>query len=81
MVPHHYGMEHPDALKIAEKTYVGLGVNIHDDKNKAVAEALEQLPDSCVKAAEELEKDRAIYTAKGVFSDNIIDYPTTPLCR
>ncbi|MBQ6083113.1 MAG: glutamine synthetase [Bacteroidales bacterium] len=69
-----YGMEHPDALKVAEKTYVGLGVNIHDDKNKAVAEALEQLPDSCVRAAEELEKDRVIYTAKGVFSDNIIDY-------
>ena len=69
-----YGMEHPDALKVAEKTYVGLGVNIHDDKNKAVADALEQLPDSCVRAAEELEKDRAIYTAKGVFSDDIIDY-------
>ena len=69
-----YGMEHPDALKVAEKTYVGLGVNIHDDKNKAVAETLEQLPDSCVRAAEELEKDRVIYTAKGVFSDSIIDY-------
>ena len=69
-----YGMEHPDALKVAEKTYVGLGVNIHDAKNKKVAEALEQLPDSCVKAADELEKDRAIYTAKGVFSDSIIDY-------
>jgi len=69
-----YGMECPDALKVAEKTYVGLGVNIHDDKNKKVAESLEQLPDSCVKAADELEKDREIYTAKGVFSDNIIDY-------
>ncbi len=69
-----YGMEQPDSLKVAEKTYVGLGVNIHDDKNKAVAEALEQLPDSCERAAEELEKDRDIYTAKGVFSDNIIDY-------
>jgi len=69
-----YGMENPESLKVAEKTYVGLGVNIHDDKNKKVAEALEQLPDSCVMAAEELEKDREIYTAKGVFSDNIIDY-------
>ena len=69
-----YGMECPDALKVAEKTYVGLGVNIHDDKNKNVIDALEQLPDSCVKAADELEKDREIYTAKGVFSDNIIDY-------
>lgn len=69
-----HGMEDPDALKIADKTYVGLGVNIHDEKNKAVQEALEQLPDSCYKAAEELEKDRKIYTDKGVFSDNIIDY-------
>ena len=25
-------------------------------------------------AAAELEKDRAIYTAKGVFSDSIVDY-------
>lgn len=69
-----HGMEDPDALKIAEKTYVGLGVNIHDEKNKAAQETLEQLPDSCYKAAEELEKDRKIYTDKGVFSDNIIDY-------
>ncbi len=69
-----HGMECPDALAVAEKTYVGLGVNIHDDKNKNVAAALEQLPDSCVRAAEELEKDREIYTVKGVFSENIIDY-------
>ena len=69
-----YGMEQPNALEVAEKTYVGLGVNIHDDKNKKVAESLEQLPDSCVRAAEELEKDHKIYTDKGVFSDSIIDY-------
>ncbi len=69
-----YGLEHPDSLKVAERTYVGLGVNIHDEKNKAVQEALEQLPDSCVRAAEELDKDREIYLAKGVFSENIVDY-------
>lgn len=69
-----HGFEMPNALEIAEKTYVGLGVNIHDDKNKQIQEALEQLPDSCVAAAKELEKDRAIYTAKGVFSDAIVDY-------
>lgn len=69
-----YGLESPEALEVAERTYVGLGVNIHDDKNKSVQDALEQLPDSCYKAAEELEKDREIYTAKGVFSDNIVDY-------
>ena len=69
-----YGLESPEALEVAERTYVGLGVNIHDDKNKAVQDALEQLPDSCYRAAEELEKDREIYTSKGVFSDNIVDY-------
>lgn len=69
-----HGFEIPNALEVAEKTYVGLGVNIHDDKNKQIQEALEQLPDSCVAAAKELEKDRKIYTAKGVFSDAIVDY-------
>ncbi len=67
-----HGFEMPNALEIAEKTYVG--VNIHDESNKKIQESLEQLPDSCVAAAKELAKDRAIYNAKGVFSDNIIDY-------
>ena len=69
-----HGFEMPDALEVAEKTYVGLGVNIHDEKNRQVQEALEQLPGCCVEAAQELEKDRAIYTSEGVFSDNIVDY-------
>ncbi|MCQ2119078.1 MAG: glutamine synthetase family protein [Bacteroidales bacterium] len=69
-----HGFENPDALAVAEKTYVGLGVNIHDASNKAVQEALEQLPASCVGAAAELAKDRDIYTSKNVFSDNIVDF-------
>lgn len=69
-----HGFEVPNGLEVAEKTFVGLGVNIHDAKNKAVQEALEQLPGCCVEAANELEKDREIYTSKGVFSDNIVDY-------
>lgn len=69
-----HGFEMPDALKVAEDTFVGLGVNIHDDKNKKLAARLEQLPDSCVAAAKELEKDREIYTSKGVFSENIINF-------
>ena len=69
-----HGFEMPDALALAEKTYVGLGVNIHDASNKAVQEALEQLPASCVEAADELEKDRLIYTSKGVFSDALVDF-------
>ena len=66
-----HGFEMTNALEVAEKTYVGLGVNIHDDKNKKLQESLEQLPDSCVAAAKELAKDRKIYTEKGVFSDAI----------
>ena len=69
-----HGLEHPDALAIAERTYVGLGVNIHDASNEALQNALEQLPASCEEAAVELEKDRTIYTSEGVFSDSIIDY-------
>ena len=69
-----HGFEMDNALTVAEKTYVDLGVNIHDSNNKAIQGALEQLPASCVEAADELEKDRQIYTSKGVFSDSIIDY-------
>ncbi len=69
-----HGFEMPDALEIAEKTYVGLGVNIHDASNSALQQSLEQLPASCVEAADELDKDRAIYTSCGVFSDNVVDF-------
>ena len=69
-----HGFNMPDALEVAEKTYVGLGVNIHDAANKDVLDRLEQLPANCAEAADELEKDRAIYTAGGVFSDAVIDY-------
>ncbi len=69
-----HGFELPNALEIAEKTFVGLGVNIHDDNNKKLQESLEQLPDSCVAAAKELQSDREIYTSKGVFSENIVDF-------
>ena len=69
-----HGFEMPDALQVAERTYVGLGVNIHDADNRALEESLEQLPSCCVDAAAELEKDRDIYTSRGVFSDAIVDY-------
>ncbi len=67
-----HGFENPKALEVAEKTYVG--VNIHDEKHKAIQAALEQLPSCCVEAAQELEKDKAIYTAEGVFSTDIVDF-------
>lgn len=69
-----HGMALPNALDIAERTFVGLGVNIHDSRNKALRDSLEQLPASCEDAAEQLEKERKIYTYKGIFTDSIIDY-------
>lgn len=69
-----HGIESPEALEVAQRTFVELGVNIHDRSNKQLQESLEQLPASCAEAADELEKDRTIYTAEGVFSDSIIDY-------
>lgn len=65
------GFELPDALEIAKKTYVD--VNIHDDKNAAILNSLAQLPTSCAESADELEKNRALYEAKGVFSKSMID--------
>ncbi len=69
-----YGFEQADAMEVAERTYVGLGVNIHDKSNEALMNSLEQLPASCAEAADELQNDREIYTGKGVFSDALVDY-------
>ena len=65
------GFETADAIEIAEKTYVD--VNIHDHKNRAKLESLAQLPASCTESAAELEKNRALYEAKGVFSSRLRD--------
>jgi len=69
-----YGFEMSGALNAAEKTFVGLGVNIHDEANAELLASLKQLPASCSQAADELQKYRSIYTSGGVFSDNVIDY-------
>lgn len=69
-----HGLECGNALDIAEKTYVGLGVNIHSKDNASIKDALEQLPASCEKSAGELQKDRSIYSENGVFPDALIDY-------
>ena len=73
-VAERHGFEMPDALEVAEKTYVGLGVNIHAARNAAIKSSLEQLPPSCAAAADELQKDREIYTSHGVFSDAVVDW-------
>lgn len=66
-----YGLELPDGLDIAARTYVD--VDIHKEANRNRAESLAQLPDSCVASAEQLERQRAAYEAKGVFSPAMIN--------
>ena len=66
-----HGFEMPDALEVAERTYVN--VNIHDQANAARLAQLAQLPDSCVASADCLERQRAVYQQFGVFSAAMID--------
>jgi len=66
-----HGFEMPDALAVAEKTYVD--VNIHKAENKAKLESLAQLPDSCWSSAEALDQHRAIFEKYGVFESDMID--------
>ncbi|MDL2319531.1 glutamine synthetase family protein [Alistipes sp. OttesenSCG-928-B03] len=66
-----YGFELPDALKIAERTYVD--VNIHSAEHSDRVAALEQLPDSCEASSAQLERQRAAYEAHGVFDARMID--------
>lgn len=66
-----YGFEIENALEIAEKTYVD--VNIHDPKNAARMEALDSLPVDCAGSADQLEKVRDVFEAKGVFSSGMIN--------
>ena len=66
-----YGFELPNALEIAEQTYVD--VNIHDAANADKLNRLGQLPDSCVASADSLERQRKVYEAYGVFSTAMID--------
>lgn len=58
------GFEMENALKVAAETYV--------DKSSEL-ENLAQLPASCAESADELERNRALYEAKGVFSPALID--------
>ena len=66
-----HGFELPNALEIAENTYVN--VNIHQEENKDRLAALDQLPDNCVSSAERLEQQRAVFEAYRVFSPSMID--------
>ncbi|MBR5687641.1 MAG: glutamine synthetase [Prevotella sp.] len=66
-----HGFEMPDALEVAERTYVN--VNIHDKAHKDRLEQLAQLPDSCVASADCLQRQRSVFEEYGVFSPAMID--------
>ena len=66
-----HGFEMPDALEVAEKTYVN--VNIHVAENADRLASLEQLPDSCVASADCLDRQREVFEQYGVFSSAMID--------
>ncbi len=65
------GFEMPNALEIAEQTYVS--VNIHQEEHKELVKRLAQLPDSCVASSKRLAEQREAYEAKGVFTPAMID--------
>ena len=60
-----YGLEHPDALKVAAELYVKAGAS--------GVPGLKQLPASCHQAAECLLRDRARYEEGGVFPAGLLD--------
>ncbi len=66
-----YGFELDNALETAERTYVN--VNIHLKENEDKLRGLAQLPDSCAASADCLERQRAIFESRGVFSPAMID--------
>lgn len=66
-----HGIEMPDALEVAERTYVD--VNIHDDANAARLATLQSLPVDCAGSADCLEAARAVFEDRGVFSPQMID--------
>ena len=66
-----HGFEMPNALDVADRTYVN--VNIHDAANAERLAQLSTLPDSCVASADVLERQRAVFEEKGVFSKAMID--------
>ena len=65
------GFEMPDALALAQKTYVD--VNIFHAEHKDRVASLNSLPTSCWESAEMLEKQREIFERHDVFPSRIID--------
>ena len=66
-----HGLEMPDALEYAEKTFID--VNIFEEKHKSRQQELAQLPYSCKTAAERLQEKAEVYKKYGVFTDALIN--------
>ena len=66
-----YGLEMPNALDFAEKTYVD--VDIFSDAFKSRLSSLDQLPTCCYESANNLERHADIYTKFGVFPPKMIN--------
>jgi glutamine synthetase len=60
-----HGLEHPDALGVADRLYV--------KADATRVEGLDQLPASCCESADCLARDRARYEEGGVFPPGLID--------
>lgn len=65
-----HGLEMPDSLEYANKTYID--VNIFDDEHKSKQEELAQLPFSCKKAAEDLLEKAQVFKKYEVFTESLI---------
>lgn len=66
-----YGFEIENALEVADKTYIN--VNIHNAENADKLALLNSLPIDCHDSANQLDKLRGVFEAKGVFSPGMID--------
>lgn len=66
-----YGLESPDALEVADRTYVD--VNIHAAENAARLASLDSLPVDCAASADCLEQSRAVFERNNVFTSGMID--------
>jgi len=66
-----HGFEMPDALKVADDTYVS--VNIHDEANADRVARLQQLPTNCAQSADCLDASRNVYEAHWVFPPAMIN--------
>ena len=66
-----HGFEMPDALKVADDTYVS--VNIHDEANADRVARLQQLPTNCAQSADCLDASRNVYEDHGVFPPAMIN--------